>query len=169
MLPNPYTLGGPQKREQNHNWLPHSSLLRGPKEGGNALLPMFPRGYPEEGTKSKLTTPPLPPRGPTSGWKCYVTPVFSGVPRRGEKIRIGYLKPAFFGAQKRAELPRNRCVFRDPQSKGKKTGLVYLSPAFSGVHKWAEMQRNPCVLGGPEKRGQNQNWLDESSLLGAHE
>ena len=35
---------------------------------------------------------------------CYVTPAFSGVPNKGEKIRSGCLTHAFSGAQKRAEL-----------------------------------------------------------------
>ena len=51
-----------------------------------------------EGTKSELATSSLPSRGPTSGQKCYVTPTFSGVPKRGDKIRIGSLTLAFSGA-----------------------------------------------------------------------
>ena len=36
-------------------------------------------------------------RGPKRGWNCYVTPVFLGDPnaKRGEKIRLGSLTPAF--------------------------------------------------------------------------
>ena len=90
--------------------------------------------------------------------------MFSGVPRRGEKARIGYLTPAFSRAQKRAEMLRNPFVIGGPQSKGDKirigclTGVPrggdkikigYLTPAFSGAQKRAELLHNPCILGGP--------------------
>ena len=63
-----------------------------------------------------MAASPLPSRGPKKGRKCYVTPAFSGIPNakrgeqnqkwsstKGNKIRSGYLTPAFPGAQKRAE------------------------------------------------------------------
>ena len=25
--------------------------------------------------------------GPTSGWKCYITPAFSGIPNKGDKVK----------------------------------------------------------------------------------
>ena len=45
-------------------------------------------GIPKQrGTKSEFATSPLPSGGPTSGRKCYVTPAFSGIPNKGDKIK----------------------------------------------------------------------------------
>ena len=65
------------------------------------------------------STPPS--RGPKRGRKCYTTPAFSGIPnaKRGDKIRIGYLTPAFSGAHKWAELLGNPCIFGGPQHKAR--------------------------------------------------
>ena len=86
-----------------------------------------------------MTTSPLPFRGPKRGQNCYVTPTFSGIPnaKRGDKIRSGYLTPAFSGAQKRAELLRNPCVLGDPQRQPRGEN-----------QKWLP---HPCLLGGPKK------------------
>ena len=63
--------------EQNLKWLPQPCLLRGPKEGGNAMSPLRSRGSPtpragskitsdpqHRGTKSQVTSSTLPSRGP---------------------------------------------------------------------------------------------------------
>ena len=42
-----------------------------------------------------MVASPLPSRGPTRGLSCYVTPAFSGVPNKEDKIRSGFLTPAF--------------------------------------------------------------------------
>ena len=42
-------------------------------------------------SKSKLATSPLPSWGPASGRKCYLTPTFSGVSSKGDKI-LGRLR-----------------------------------------------------------------------------
>ena len=78
--------------------------------------------------------------------------------KRGEKIRIGCLTPAFSGAHNWEELLRNPCILGGPQ-KGDKIRIGYLTPAFSGACKWAELLRTPCILGGPQTREQNQKWL----------
>ena len=54
-------------------------------------------GYPEKGTKSNVATSPLPSRGPKIGQNCCVAPTFFGVPKRGDKIRSGYITPTFSG------------------------------------------------------------------------
>ena len=36
-----------------------------------------------------MATSPLPSRGAKRGQKCYVTPAFSGVPSKGDKIKSG--------------------------------------------------------------------------------
>ena len=84
----------------------------GPKESGNATSPLHSRGSPKEGEQNQKSKPR--PRvtmmhhatkrgfkdcpgflnstgrlGPKSGRKCYVTPAFSGVPkRRGTKSEV---------------------------------------------------------------------------------
>ena len=64
-----------------------------------------------------MATSTLPSRGPKGGRKCYVTPALSGIPnaKRGEKIRSGYLAPAFSEDHKRAELLHDPCFLGDPQ------------------------------------------------------
>ena len=41
----------------------------------------------QRGAKSELAPSTLPFRGPKSGRKCYITPAFSGVPYKGDKIK----------------------------------------------------------------------------------
>ena len=93
-----------------------------------------------------MATSPLPSRGPTSGRKCDVTRVFSGVPIKGDKIRSGYLTPAFSRAYEWAEVLCNPGVL-GVSIKGDKIRKGYLTPAFSGAHMRAEVLCNPCVLG----------------------
>ena len=91
----------PNKGEQNQRWLPHPCLLGGPK-GAEMLRHSYILGDPQtKGGKIRSEAPsPLPSRGPTSGWKCYVTPAFPGIPKTmGVKIRSGHHTPAFSGAQ----------------------------------------------------------------------
>ena len=116
--------------------------------------PCILRGYPKlgAGTKSEVAASSLPSRGPTSGRNCYATPAFSRVPnaKRGDKIRSGYLTPAFSGAHKWAELLRNPCILKGPQSKGDKIISGCLIAAISGAQKGAESICNPCILGSPQ-------------------
>ena len=76
----------------------------------------------------------MPSRGPKSGRNCYVTPAFSGVPSKEDKIRSGYITLAFSGAQKRAEMRCNPDVPRGPQVGGQN-------------QKWLH---HPYLLGGPK-------------------
>ena len=142
MLCNPCALRGREKRGQNQKGLHHPRLLAGPQKGGIAVQPLRSRGSLEEGTKSEKTTSPLPSRGPGSGRNCYATRALSRIPeegtksevatsplpsrgprrthapRRGDKIRKGYITPAFSGAWKWLELLRNPCPLRDPRKRG---------------------------------------------------
>ena len=108
---------------QNQNWLPHPCLPGCPN--------------------SELA-------GPTSGWKCYITPAFLGIPKdKGVKIR------------------------QIRQSVGPTSGgRCYITPAFAGIPKdngdkirngralkWAEMLYYLCILGDLQRqRARNQNW-----------
>ena len=71
-----------------------------------------------------MPTPPLPSHGPRVGRNCDVTPVFSGVPRKGDKIRI--ITPIFSGAQNWAKLLHNPCVLGG--SPEKETGMASIRP-----------------------------------------
>ena len=137
--------------EQNQNCLPHICLLESPQMGGITTSPLHSHGSPNKGTNSQLADSPLPSRGPTNGLNCYTTRALSGVPNKGDKIRNGYLTPAFSGAHKWAELLRNPGVLGVP-NKSDKIRIGYLTSAFSGAHKWEELLRNPCIIRFP-KRG----------------
>ena len=45
-------------------------------------------------------------------------------PTKGNKIRSGYLTPAFLGAQKRAEMLCHPCILGDPQQSGTKSEMA---------------------------------------------
>ena len=97
-----------------------------------------------------MATSPLPSRGPKRGRNCYVTPAFSGVPnaKRGDKIRTGYLTPAFSG-------PR-------------RGWNCYVTPAFSGVPnaKCTDKIRSVGVS-TPNSRGHTKVWESISATQGA--
>ena len=136
-LHHPCILGGPQSQGgQNQNWW-------GPQGGGNATSPLHSQGSPKtRGTKAELV-------GPTSGWKCYITPAFSGVPKvKEDKIRNG-------GAHKWAEMLHHPCILGGPQREGDKIRI-------GGAHNWAERLHHPCILGGPQREG------DKIRIGGAH-
>ena len=67
--------------------------------------------------------------GPTSGRKCYITPAFSGVPNKGDKIKGG------------------------PQVGGNATSPLHSrgSPKKGGQNQ--NWMPNPCLLGGPQVGG----------------
>ena len=78
-------------------------------------------------------------------------PLRSRAPRiEGDKIRIGYITPAFSRAQKWAVLLRNPCVLGGSPIEGDEIRSGYITRAFSRARKWAVLLRNPCVLRGPQ-------------------
>ena len=130
---------------------------RGPQVGGRATSPLRSRGSPNNETKSKVAqkwaevlhhpcvlggpqTRGQGQRWPTSGRKCYITPAFSGVPRRGDKAKGG---PQVGGS---ATSPLRS---RESQNKGTRSMVA---------HKWAEVLHHPYVTGGPQTRGRTQRW-----------
>ena len=54
----------------------------------------------------------------SSAQKCYTTPVFSGVPIKGDKTRRGYINPTFSGAHEWAKLQHTLYVLGGPHQKG---------------------------------------------------
>ena len=166
MVASPLPSRGPKKRAE---MLCHPCILGSPTPNAASKIRSSPQ---QRGTKSQVAASPLPSRGPKRGRKCYITPAFSGIPnvKRGEqnqkwsptegnKIRSGYLTPAFSGAQKEGgnatsplhsrESPTPRTRRKISPTKGEKIRRGGLTPVFSGAQKRAEMLRNPRVLGGP--------------------
>ena len=106
-LPNPCFLGG-QKRAQ----VLCNLYIR---EGSRSIS----QNLRQKERKSELATTPVPSRSPKMGWTCYITNAFSGVHNAmsGEKIRSGYLTPAFSRAQNRAEMLLSLGILGGSQSK----------------------------------------------------
>ena len=143
--------------------LHHPCLFGGPQEGGNA-------------------TSPLCSWGSTSGRKCYIAPAFLGVPIKGDKIRKGYITPAFWGPTRGRKcyvtlafsgpISGRKCyiilAFSGVPNKGDKMKRGYITPAFSGAHKRAKALCNPCVLRGPHQRGQIRSGYIILAFSGAH-
>ena len=69
--------------------------------------------------------------------RIYITSAFSGVPRRGDKIKRGYFTPAFSGAQKWVESLHTPSALGGAHKRGK-------------THKWLH---HPCLLRGPKAGG----------------
>ena len=174
MLHHPCTLGDPQQRGQNQSGpkrgrkcyitpafsgVPNKGdkIKAAPKEGGNATSPLHSRGSPEKEINQSR---------PKRGRKCYITPAFSGVPNKGDKIKAG---PKEGGnatsplhsrgsptkgtkskrAQKRAEMLHHPYILGDAQQRGqnqsgpKRGRKCYITPAFSGIPKKGDNQSRP--------------------------
>ena len=58
--------------------------------------------------------------------------IVEGPQTKGDKIGIGYLTPAFSGAQKRAEVLRHPCILGGPLRRGTKSELA-ASPIGVGI------------------------------------
>ena len=99
--------------------------------GGGATSPLHSGGPPKEGTKSMVAH---------NRAKCYITPAFSGVPKKNDKGKGG---PQVGGG---ATSPL-RCR-GSPNNETK--SMV--------AHKWAEVLHHPCVLRGPQTSRQSQWW-----------
>ena len=126
----------------------------GPQVGGSATSTLRSRASPDKGTKSKVAhkwaevlhhpcvlggpqTRGQSQRRPTSGRKCYISPAFSGVPKRGDKVNAGQQVGGSATSPLRS---------RGSPNKGTKSKVA---------HKWAEVLHHPCILGGPRTRGQS--------------
>ena len=135
---------------------------------------------PSAGRKSESAASPLRSQRPTSGRNCYVTPTFSGVPKQGDKIRIGCLTPAFSGAQKRAEVLRSPCMLRGPQRQARvenqkclrqpyllgdaRVGGSATQPLHSQGSPTPSVGRKSEMATSP-RQGANNNWLPHPCLL----
>ena len=102
----------------------------------------------------KMAPSRVPSQRPTSGLNCYVASVISEVPIKGDKIRSGYLSPAFSGGMSGRKCHITLAVSVLPM-KGDKIKIGCLTRAFRWAHQRAEVLGNPCLLGGPHQTGQN--------------
>ena len=148
LLHHPCVLGGPQTRGQSQRWstsgrkcyitpafsgVPKQGdqIKGGPQVGGSATSPPRSRGPQTRGQSQ---------RWPTSGRKCYITPLVSGVPKHGDKVK---------GGPQVGRSATSPLRSRGSPNKGTKSMVA---------HRWAEVLHHPCVLGGPQTRGQSQWW-----------
>ena len=120
----------------------------------------------KRGTKSEKAASPPPSRGPKRGRNCGITPAFSGIPTKGNKIRSGYLTPAFSGAQKRAELRHNPCILGDTGKRGTKSEVAASPPPSRRPKRGWNCDITPAFSGIPNKGERNQKWLPHPYLLG---
>ena len=167
---------------ENQNWRPRPCLLGAQKRAEVLHNPCIVEGSQsifrvpkQKDRKTEAATSPLPSRGPKRGRKWYATLAFWVVPNamRKEKIRNGYLTPAF----------------SEPK-RGRKCNVTHV---FSRVldqypripNRRRENQKwlpHPCLLRGPNEGGiatqplhsrrsrtpcarENQNWLPHACLL----
>ena len=72
------------------------------------------------------------------------------------KIRLGYLTPAFPGAQKWAEMLHNPCILGTP-TKGTKSELAASPLPSWGPKNGRKCYTTPAFSGVPSKREQNQS------------
>ena len=102
-----------------------------------------------------MATSPLPSQGPTRRRNCYAPRAFSWLShaKKREKIRSGYLTPAFSGAYKTAQLLRNPCILRVPNPKnGDKTSSGYLTHASGGPRRGPTCYITPAFAGIPNPK-----------------
>ena len=123
MLCHPCVLGGPLQKTTETNVaqiktqvLHHACVLGGPQTRGQSQS------------------------WPISGQKCYITPVFSGVPQQRDGNKSGPEKGGSATSPLRSPGSRNKVI----KSKG--------------AHKWAEVRHHPSVLGVPYRRGMKEKW-----------
>ena len=122
LLRHPCLVGGPQQRGEKSKIATSALLFRGPANWRKCYVTLAFWGFPKRGVKnqkrlhllcllggggpqkrgqkSKKATSTLPSVGPISLWNGYFTPEFSGVSRKGDKIRNVYIIGAFLGFPK---------------------------------------------------------------------
>ena len=124
------------------------------------------RGSPTKGRKSEES--PLPSRGPGNGHICYVTPMFSWVLERGDRIRSGNTTTGFLGAKKWVDWLHNPTFSEGPKNNGKiRNGRISL--AFWGAKNGRNSYVTPAIPGVPRKGDESQvvaspfgaqNWVE---------
>ena len=85
------------------------------------------------------------------GWNCYVTRAFSGFPMKGNKMKSGYITPAFLGAHKWAEVPPNPCILGGPHKREQNQKCLH-HPCLLGGPRLAAGGRSPFTLANPSPK-----------------
>ena len=105
----------------------------------------------KEWTKSEVATSPLPSRGPKGGQNCYVTLASLGSPRKGNKIRISDLTPAFSGMPRKGHEIRSGCITHAfsgahiPKPRGLNVvDYTYISPTLGAPNNYGCAGPNEC-------------------------
>ena len=152
LLCNSCVIGGPQNRGQNHTWLRHPCLLKGPRLGGIAPCARVFSGVPQKGDNMR------------SG---YINPAFSEFQDWAELLRNHCVLRHPQKRGTKSQVATSLLPSREPKSgrssdklvhsrgsleKGVKITSGYINPAFSGAQDWAELIRNPVYPGFPRKR-----------------
>ena len=118
MLHNPCNLGDTQ--------IKIDKMRTGPQLDGNATSPLHSRGSPNKGGQNQ--------NWPTSGRKCYITPAFSGIPKkRGTKSEL---------AHKWAEMLPHPCILGDPRKKGDRSQSSTVSSCPPAPSSMGEIDTN---------------------------
>ena len=115
--------------------------------------PCILRGPQQRGAKSELAASAMPSPGPKSGWKCYATLAFFGVPNKGEQNQNWLPQPCLLRGQKVGGSATPPLHSQGSPTKRSKIRMGCLNHAFSGAKKWAEVLRNPSILEGFQQRG----------------
>ena len=153
MLHHPYILGDPQQKGQNQSgpqrgrkcyittafWgVPNKGdkIKAGPKEGGNATSPLHSQGSPTRRQNQS---------GHKRGRKCYITPTFSGIPNKRDKIKAG---PKEGGNATSPVLSGGSAIKGHNQSGPKRGWKCYKNRAFSGIPN-----KEDKVKAGPKEGG----------------
>ena len=108
--------GIPNKEDQNPTWLSHPCLLRGPKEGGNAMSPLHSRGSPRPSAASKIKSGCL-------------TPAFSRAQKRAEILH----RPCILGDPRQRGTKSEVTASAIPSRRPRRGRKCYVALAFSGI------------------------------------
>ena len=167
MLCHPCILGHPKQRGTKSHVATSPLPSRGPKRGRKCYVTPAFSGIPNKGEQNQTWLPhPCLLGGANEGVNA-MSPLHSRASQtKGNKIRHGYLTPAFSGAQKRAEMLCHPCILGHPKQRGTK-----LDVATSPLPSWGRKRGRKCcatpVFSGTSKKGeQNQTWLPHPYLLG---
>ena len=149
---SPLNIGDPQQRGTKSEMATSPLPSRGPGRGRKCYVTPAFSGIPNAngGEQNQKWLPhPCLLGGPKEGGNAMSPLHHRGSPTKRNKIRSGYLTPAFWGGQKRAEMLHHPCILGYPQQRVIISELA-TAPTFSGAQKREEMLRHPCIFGDPQ-------------------
>ena len=147
------------KGEQSQKWLPHPCLLGAIKRAEMLCHPCVLGDPQQRGTKSEVAASPVPSRGPKRARKCYITPAFWKIPKRGEQNENWLVHPCLLEGPKEGGNDASPLHSQISPTKGNKIRTGCLTSASSEAQKGAVTIPHRCILGDPKQRGtRNQKW-----------